>query len=251
MAGNLFSFYFNVIIVSYKAEEQEGGLAVRILVVEDEPKLNELIVKKLTGQHYSVDACMNGRDALDYFACAEYDAVILDIMLPGMSGLEVLRIIRGRGDQTPVLLLTARDSITDRVTGLDCGADDYLVKPFAFDELLARIRVMIRRNSRHTSNVFTLADLVVDCDARTVKRGGIPVELSAKEFAILEYMIRNRGIVLSREKISRHIWNYDYEGGSNVVDVYIRYLRRKLDENYDKKLIHTVRGAGYVLREDA
>ncbi len=221
---------------------------MRILVVEDEKKLNELISSKLKLEHYSVDSCYDGTDALDYLRGAEYDAVVLDIMLPGMSGLDVLRHIRRKDDRTPVLLLTAKDSIEDRVKGLDTGADDYLVKPFAFDELMARIRVMIRRGSQSISNVFTLADLVVDCDARTVTRGGIPITLSSKEFSVLEYMIRNAGTVLSRDKISRHIWNYDYEGGSNVVDVYIRYLRKKLDEGHTPKLIHTIRGAGYVLR---
>ena len=222
---------------------------MRIFVVEDEPELNHLLVKQLQAAHYSVDSCFNGTDALDYLRCAEYDAIVLDIMLPGISGLEVLRELRSGGDKTPVLLLTARDGIEDRVTGLDAGADDYLVKPFAFDELLA-LRVMIRRLSDSTSDVFSVADLTVDCTARTVQRNGQVVSLSSKEFAILEYMIRNSGIVLSREKISHHIWNYDYEGGSNVVDVYIRYLRKKLDDGYEPKLIHTVRGAGYVLRED-
>lgn len=221
---------------------------MRILVVEDEPVLNELIVSKLKKEHYSVDSCFNGNDALDYFKCAEYDAVVLDIMLPGISGLEFLKRIRRNKDKTPVLLLTAMDSIDNRVNGLDAGADDYLVKPFAFDELLARVRALIRRASNQVSNRFILADLVVDCDTRTVMRGEVQITLSSKEFSILEYMIRNQGIVLSREKISRHIWNYDYEGGSNVVDVYIRYLRVKIDEGHELKLIHTVRGAGYVLR---
>ncbi len=221
---------------------------MRILVVEDEPNLNVLIVKKLQLEHYSVDNCFDGNDALDFFGMAEYDAVILDIMLPGISGLEFLKIIREKNNKTPVLLLTARDSIEDRVKGLDTGADDYLVKPFAFDELLARIRVMLRHNVGSVSNVFTLADLKVDCDSWTVTRNDIPITLSSKEFSILEYLIKNAGIVLSREKISHHIWNYDYEGGSNVVDVYIRYLRKKIDEEYDTKLIQTVRGAGYVLR---
>ena len=223
---------------------------MRIFVVEDEPELNHLLVKQLQAAHYSVDSCFNGTDALDYLRCAEYDAIVLDIMLPGISGLEVLRELRSGGDKTPVLLLTARDGIEDRVTGLDAGADDYLTKPFSVEELLARLRVMIRRLSDSTSDVFSVADLTVDCTARTVQRNGQVVSLSSKEFAILEYMIRNSGIVLSREKISHHIWNYDYEGGSNVVDVYIRYLRKKLDDGYEPKLIHTVRGAGYVLRED-
>lgn len=221
---------------------------MRILVVEDEPKLNELIVKKLKLEHYTVDACLDGIDALDYLRCAEYDTVVLDIMLPGISGLEVLKTLRTQEKRTPVLLLTARDSIEDRVAGLDLGADDYLVKPFAFDELLARIRVMIRRSSNLVSNVITLADLTVDFDSETVTRGRTPIALTAKEFSILEYMLRNVGIVLSRDKISQHIWNYDYEGSSNVVDVYIRYLRKKIDDDYEPKLIHTVRGSGYVVR---
>lgn len=221
---------------------------MRILVVEDEPKLNELIVKKLKLEHYTVDACLDGIDALDYLRCAEYDTVVLDIMLPGISGLEVLKTLRTQEKRTPVLLLTARDSIEDRVAGLDLGADDYLVKPFAFDELLARIRVMIRRSSNLVSNVMTLANLTVDFDSETVTRGKTPIALTAKEFSILEYMLRNVGIVLSRDKISQHIWNYDYEGSSNVVDVYIRYLRKKIDDDYEPKLIHTVRGSGYVVR---
>lgn len=222
---------------------------MRILVVEDEPDLNQLIAKKLKQEHYSVDSCYNGKEALDYFFMTEYDAVVLDIMLPGMNGLDFLREIRKREDTTPVLLLTARDSIEDRVNGLDSGADDYLVKPFAFDELLARIRVMIRRSTGSVSNLFVLGDLQVDCDAHIVTRGGQEIALSAKEFSILEYMIRNAGIVLTRDKISHHIWNYDYEGSSNMVDVYIRYLRKKIDEGFENKLIHTIRGAGYVLKE--
>ncbi len=223
---------------------------MRILVVEDEPDLNDVIVKKLESEHYAVDWCMNGDEALDYVNCAEYDAIILDIMLPGINGLEVLRRIRAQDNKTPVLLLTARDSIEDRVAGLDKGADDYLVKPFAFDELLARIRAMIRRSSGHVSNILSVADLTMDCDFREVTRGRTSISLSSKEFAILEFMMHNKGIVLTREKISQHIWNYDYEGGSNVIDVYIRYLRKKIDENFSKKLIHTIRGTGYVLRED-
>lgn len=223
---------------------------MRILVVEDEPDLNDVIAKKLESEHYAIDRCLDGDEALDYIHCAEYDAIILDIMLPGISGLEVLKRIRQQNNKTPVLLLTARDSIEDRVAGLDKGADDYLVKPFAFDELLARIRAMIRRSSGHVSNLLILAELVMDCDLREVTRGGIPISFSSKEFAILEFMMHNQGIVLTREKISQHIWNYDYEGGSNVIDVYIRYLRKKIDEGYPHKLIHTIRGTGYVLREE-
>ncbi len=221
---------------------------MRILVVEDERSLNELITKRLKLERYLVDNCFDGQEALSYLDCAEYDAVVLDVMLPKMNGLEVLKQMRSSGDKTPVLLLTAKDTVEDRVKGLDGGADDYMVKPFSFDELLARIRVMLRRSSGGVSNVFTVADLTVDCDSYEVKRGDKSITLSAKEFAVLEYLIRNRGIVLSREKISHHIWNYDYEGSSNVIDVYIRYLRKKIDENFDNPLIHTIRGVGYVLK---
>lgn len=223
---------------------------MRILIVEDEPKLNELIVNRLKIEHYTVDTCMDGLDALDYLNCGEYDVIVLDIMLPGISGLEVLKTLREQKKQTPVLLLTAKDRIEDRVTGLNYGADDYLVKPFAFDELLARIRVMIRRSSNMVSNVMTLANLTVDFDAETVKRDDCPITLTSKEFKILEYLLRNVNIVLTRDKISQHIWNYDYEGGSNVVDVYIRYLRKKIDDDFSPKLIHTIRGSGYVMREN-
>lgn len=223
---------------------------MRILVVEDQPEMNALLVKQLTAEHYSVDGCHTGTDALDYLAGGEYDAVVLDIMLPGIDGLEVLRRRRAAGDKTPVLLLTARDGVEDRVRGLDSGADDYLVKPFALQELLARLRVLIRRRSDQVSDRITVADLEVDCMARTAARGGQVIPLSAKEFAVLEYLARNAGTVLSREKISHGVWNYDYEGGSNVVDVYIRYLRKKLDDGRTPKLIHTVRGVGYVLREE-
>ena len=223
---------------------------MRVLVVEDQPEMNALLVKQLNDAHYSVDGCLNGNDALDYLAGGEYDAVVLDVMLPGVDGLEVLRRRRAAGDKTPVLLLTARDGVEDRVRGLDSGADDYLVKPFALAELLARLRVLIRRRSDQVSDVIAVGDLRVDCAARTAARGGQNIALSAREFAVLEYLARNAGVVLSRERISQGVWNYDYEGGSNVVDVYIRYLRKKIDEGRDRKLIHTVRGVGYVLREE-
>lgn len=222
---------------------------MRILVVEDNARLNELVVKKLESENYSVDACMRGDEAADYLACAEYDVLILDIMLPGTSGLDVLRAMRAKGDRTPVLLLTARDSVGDRVSGLDAGADDYLVKPFAFDELMARVRALIRRGTNTASDVLTAADLAMDCASRRVTRGGHEIALSSREFAILEYLLRNKGIVLSRHTIGGHIWNYGYEGESNIIDVYIRNLRRKMDSAGGEKLIHTVRGAGYVLRE--
>lgn len=221
---------------------------MRILVAEDEKDLNRVIVKELIKNHYSVDACYDGQEALDYIRCAEYDAIILDIMMPIMSGTEVVHALRKEKNPVPILFLTAKDSIEDRVAGLDIGADDYLVKPFAFDELLARIRAMIRRNSGNPDHCLTEANLKIDCNTRCVYRDNIEIELSNKEFAILEYLIRNKGIVLSRERIEQHVWNYDYEGGSNVVDVYIRYLRKKIDDAYEPKLIHTIRGSGYVLK---
>ena len=221
---------------------------MRILIVEDEQDLRQVLVKRLMADHYSVDAVDNGADALYYMSLADYDCVLLDIMIPNINGLEVLRTIRSEDKSIPVLLLTARDAVEDRVIGLDSGADDYLVKPFAFDELLARIRVLTRRQFGSVSNILHVEDLMVDCNARTVMRGNKEIELSSKEFAILEYLIRNKGIVLSREKIEQHVWNYDYEGGSNIVDVYIRYLRKKIDSEHELKLIQTVRGSGYVLR---
>ena len=222
---------------------------MRILVAEDEKNLNSIIVKSLKANNYTVDACFDGEEALDYIECAEYDAVVLDIMMPKMSGIEVVKHLRNRNNKVPVLFLTAKDSIEDRVTGLDAGADDYLVKPFALDELLARVRVMIRRSSDSVDHTLKIADLTADTQKMTVFRGDTEIILTGKEFAILEYMLRNKGVVLTREKIEQHIWNYDYEGGTNVVNVYIRYLRKKIDDGFEPKLIHTVRGAGYVLKE--
>ena len=223
---------------------------MRILIAEDEKSLNRIIAKQLKASGYSVDCAFNGEEAYDMISMTDYDAAVFDVMMPKIDGFSLLRKIRNEGNGLPVLFLTARDSIEDRVEGLDIGADDYLVKPFAFEELLARIRVLIRKNSVSKSNVITVADLTVDISSRTVTRSGNNISLSAKEYELLQYLAVNNGIVLSREKIEDHIWNYDYEGGTNVIDVYIRYLRKKIDEGYDKKLIHTVRGMGYVLREE-
>ena len=223
---------------------------MRILVVEDERDLNRVISKRLESEGYSVDRCFDGEEALDFIDVGEFDAIIMDIMMPRINGIEVLKQMRSRNNTTPVLLLTARDGIGDRVNGLDAGADDYLIKPFAFEELLARIRVMTRKASGNSTNVFSAADLTMDLNSHTVVRGDVNINLSAKEFEILEYLLRNKGIVLSREKIESHVWDFDYSGGTNVVDVYIRYLRKKIDDNFEPKLIHTVRGCGYVLRVD-
>ena len=222
---------------------------MRLLIAEDEKSLNKVLTKRLNAEGYSVDSCFDGEEALSFIEAGEYDAVILDIMMPLVDGLTVLKTIRADRNPTPVLLLTAKDSIDDRVTGLDAGAQDYLIKPFAFEELLARIRAMTRKAVGNSTNIFEIADLIMDTNARTVTRSGKNISLSAKEFDILEYMIRNKGIVLTREKIENHVWNFDYYGGTNVVDVYIRYLRRKIDDEFDVKLIETVRGKGYVLRD--
>lgn len=222
---------------------------MRILVVEDEKRLNRIISEALEDEGYSVDSCFNGLDALDYAAGADYDVIILDIMMPRMDGLEVVRRLRSGGNSTPVLFLTARDSVADRVTGLESGGDYYLVKPFDFQELMAVVRVMTRKYTGNRSNVYTIADLRLDATAKTVTRAGKYIELTAKEFALLEYMLRNKGVVLSREMIENNLWNYDYEGGTNVVDVYVGYLRKKMDTGFDRKLIHTVWGTGWVLKE--
>ena len=222
---------------------------MRLLVVEDQKDLNEIITRKLTNEHYSVDSCFSGDEALDFMRCAEYDGVILDIMLPGITGIGVLKEMRSAGDTTPVLLLTAMGTVEDRVAGLDAGADDYLVKPFDFDELMARIRAMIRRGGERASSVMTSGDLVLDSAARQVTRGGKEITLTAREFDILEYLMQNEGRVLSRDKLSNHVWNYDYDGGSNVIDVYMYHLRRKVDDGFDEKKIVTIKGAGYMLKK--
>ncbi len=198
-----------------------------------------------------MDCCFDGEEAIDIISYTEYDAVILDIMMPKADGYEVLKSLRAAGKNTPVLFLTAKDSVSDRVKGLDSGANDYLVKPFSFEELTARIRAMTRAAFGVTSNVLSLDDLTLDCASHIVKRGGRELVLSAKEYALLEYLMHNKGVVLSRQKIEDHIWNYDYEGGTNVVDVYISYLRKKIDDGHKQKLIHTIRGRGYVMRKES
>lgn len=222
---------------------------MRILVVEDEKHLNQILTKRLKAQGYAVDSCLDGDEAIDYIDLTDYDVILLDIILPGKSGLEVLAHARAHNVETPILLLTALDSVEDKVAGLDAGADDYLTKPFAFEELLARIRMLLRKRTGKKTNVYQLADLVVDVSAHTVFRGEQEIRLSAREFALLEYMIAHKEIVLTRAQIEAHLLDYDYEGASNLVDVYIRFLRKKIDEAFSPKLIHTVRGKGYVLKE--
>lgn len=222
---------------------------MRILVVEDTKDMNLLIVKTLKKAGYTVDGCYDGEEAKLHLLGAQYDAILLDIMMPKLNGYDFLKYLREKGHETPILFLTAKDAVADRVKGLDLGADDYLVKPFDFDELLARIRVMTRKKAGSRSNLFTYADLIVDTQKRTVHRGDKEISLIPKEFTILEHFIRNQGIVISREQLENRIWNYEYSGSSNNIDVYMSRLRKKIDGEFSVKLIHTIRGVGWVLRE--
>src|SRR3954463_942165 len=219
---------------------------MRILVVEDEKRIADFLCRGLEGAGYAVDAAGNGATALDHIHSTDYDLVILDMMLPDMDGLQVLEKIRNRKASPPVLILSARGGVDDRVKGLELGADDYLIKPFAFVELLARVRVLLRRG-QPTPERLSVGDLVLDCIRRKVIRGGDNIELAPKEFSILEYMMRNRGRPLSRTMIVEHVWDMDYDGLTNIVDVYIRHLRSKIDDKWGIKLIHTVRGIGYMI----
>ena len=223
---------------------------MRLLVVEDEKDLNRIISKTLTAEGASVDSCYDGEEAMEYINSASYDAIILDVTMPKKDGLSVVRDMRIKGDMTPVLFLSARDTVSDRVAGLDAGADDYLIKPFSYDELLARLRVLTRKYTGNKTNEYVISDLVVNTETHTASRNGKELKLSSKEFSLLEYMIRNKGIVLSREDIENNIWNFDYSGGTNVVDVYISYLRKKVDGEYENKLIHTIWGTGWVLKDE-
>ena len=222
---------------------------MKLLIAEDDADLNEIIVKKLRAEGFDVDACFDGEAALEHMLYADYDVAVLDIMMPVLDGVEAVRRLRAKGNATPVIFLTARDAIADKVDGLDAGANDYVVKPFSFDELIARIRAVARTASGNPSAHLALDDLTLDLQSHIVRRGGEEITLTGKEYALLEYLLINRGSILSREKIVSHVWGYDYEGGLNVVDVYMNYLRRKLDEGHERKLIHTVRGMGYVMRE--
>ena len=223
---------------------------MKILLAEDEVSLNGIIAKRLKKENFTVDAVFDGEEALDYLAYSDYDIVLLDIMMPKKTGLDVLKEMRAAGNETPVLILTAKDSVEDRVKGLDMGADDYVTKPFAFEELLARIRVLLRKKAGRSTNQLTAGDLILDLNSRKVTRAGTDIKLSSKEFSLLECFLMNKDIVLSRQKLETLVWGYDYSGASNMIDVYVRYLRKKIDEPFDRKLIHTVRGTGYVLREE-
>ena len=224
---------------------------VRVLVVEDEVKMGRLLQRGLTEEGHAVDVARTGDDAIWMAAAVDYDAIVLDVMLPGRDGFEVCRTLRERGVWAPVLMLTARTTVPDRVAGLDAGADDYLPKPFAFAELLARLRALVRRGSPERPSVLEHGDLRLDPALRTVARGDAEIQLSVKEFALLETFMRRPGQVLSRNQLLEHVWDFDYEQRSNVVDVYVRYLREKVDRPFGRDSIETVRGVGYRLRKDA
>lgn len=221
---------------------------MRILVVEDEKKVAHFVKKGLLEDGYAVDVVYNGRDGLNFATDQSYDLIILDIYLPGIDGLTILKKLRDGKVKTPVLLLTVRATIEDKVLGLDSGADDYLTKPFAFEELIARVRALLRRKKDADATVIQVADLTLDPVRRIVRRKGQEIALTLKEFSLLEYFMRNEGRVLTRTMITDHVWNYDFDTETNVIDVYVNYLRKKIDAGHDVKLIHTVRGVGYILK---
>lgn len=220
---------------------------MRVLVVEDERKIADFIRRGLTEHGYAVDVAYDGEEALDWPALTEFDAIILDVMLPVRDGIDVCQTLRTQGVQTPILMLTAKDAVEDRVEGLDSGADDYLVKPFAFAELLARLRALSRRQPAVLGARLEVGNLSLDSASRRVSHVGREIDLTSKEYAILEYMMRHPGQVLTRTMLADHVWNYDFDSDSNVIDVHIRNLRRKIDDPFQTEMIQTVRGAGYRL----
>ena len=225
----------------------------RILLVEDEEKLARFVELELTHEGYQVEKAFDGRTGLELAEKGGFDLLLLDIMLPGLNGLEVLRRLRKEGSSVPVIMLTARDAVMDKVTGLDMGADDYVTKPFSIEELLARIRAALRKQTvqKKEDSLLSCADLTVDVSRHRVTRGGKEIELTGREFSLLQFFMENKTIVLSRDQLLEKVWGYDYLGETNVVDVYVRYLRGKIDEGFEPKLLQTVRGVGYVLRDDA
>jgi len=222
---------------------------LRFLVIEDELSLLKIIALRLKEEGYIVDTARNGKEDKDYIDAFEYDCIILDLMIPIIDGLTLLKEIRAKKVTTPVLILTAKDSIKDRVIGLDTGADDYLMKPFSFDELFARIRAILRRQKEKRDMILSIDDLKLNTITREVTRGDKVIELTSKEYSLLEYFLRNKNRVLTKSQIAENLWNFDFDYSSNIVEVYIRYLRRKIDDNFENKLIHTIRGAGYVIKD--
>ncbi|MEE8378562.1 MAG: response regulator transcription factor [Candidatus Aminicenantaceae bacterium] len=223
---------------------------MRILIVEDDKKVAAFLQKGLREEQYAVDVCRNGEDAVYEAQVNPYDVIILDIMLPGKDGFTICRELRENNVLTPILMLTAKDSLEDKILGLSEGADDYLTKPFSFEELLARIRALLRRSQDYKTGSLKVADLELDPLRRTVQRGGKPITLSGKEYALLEYLLRNKGIILSQSKIIDHVWDRNYDGTSNLINVYINHLREKIDKDAEVKLIKTVRGQGYKIDEN-
>jgi heavy metal response regulator len=222
---------------------------MRILVVEDEPKVASFVRRALEAEHHAVDVAADGEAGLAQALAGAYDLVVLDVMLPKRDGLGVLRELRAGGHAVPVLLLTARAEVADKVAGLDVGADDYLTKPFAVEELVARVRALLRRGAAAAPPRLAIADLTLDPVTREVTRAGKRIDLTAREYALLEFFLRNRGRVLGRALIAQHVWGVDFDTFTNVIDVYVNYLRRKIDADFEPKLVHTVRGVGYVLKE--
>lgn len=221
---------------------------MRILIVEDEKKVAGFIKKGLEEETYAVDVAYDGEEGFHLASMNDYDMIILDWMLPKMDGLEVLSRLRDKKVSTPILLLTAKDAVDDKVTGLNKGADDYLTKPFAFSELLARIRSLLRRGQAETQTELKVGDLILDMVSHKVSRGGEEIELTGKEYSLLEYFMRNEGKVLTRTMIAEHVWDYNFDTFTNVIDVYVNHLRKKIDKKYPAKLLHTLRGVGYVMR---
>ena len=212
--------------------------------------MNRVITKHLKKNNYSVDSCFDGEEALDYISYGEYDLIITDIMMPKIDGYELIKQLRVKGNSTPVLMLTAKDSLDDKILGLDSGADDYIVKPFEFDELLARIRVLMRRNYGFATNIIQVDDVVLDISKKQVTRSGESIVLTGKEYEVLEYLFKNKTGIISREQILNHVWDYDYKGASNIIDVIVKNIRKKLDVGSKKPIIHTKRGLGYFVKED-
>jgi heavy metal response regulator len=223
---------------------------MRLLLVEDDVRISNFVAKGLRENAYAVDVAADGENALYQAAVNDYDAIILDVMLPLKNGFAVCRELRESGVKTPILMLTARDTIEDRIAGLDYGADDYLIKPFAFEELLARLRALLRRSAEVRPPIITIADLEIDTTAQRVRRSGKEISLTTKEYALLEYLAREKGKVVGRAAIAEHVWDENFDAFSNLIDVYIKRLRSKMDENFDVQLIHTRRGAGYLLDEN-
>ncbi|MBT3516438.1 MAG: heavy metal response regulator transcription factor [Nitrospina sp.] len=222
---------------------------MRILVVEDDKKVAGFIKKGLEEESYAVDVAYDGEDGLHFGSEGQYDLIILDIMLPKIDGLEILSQLRDQGKDTPILLLTAKDAVDDKVTGLNKGADDYLTKPFAFSELLARVRVLLRRGKAEVKTTLMISDLTLDLVSHKVNRGGDEIELTGKEYGLLEYFMRNQEKVLTRTMIAEHVWDYNFDTFTNVIDVYINHLRKKIDKGRELKLLHTLRGVGYVMKK--